>query len=163
VPSRERRLQDELYRLIADITKDRLFAGLTLTVETEFPIDRRKADVAVLKQPDEIPILVIETKRKLETARRWKVERRFDPYGPAVIGQALSYAALIKEKYNLPATPLFATANWDVIVVFSPVEDPWEYLNREAVEEGDYERALEPGAYVRLIHEHYLLDDKRPV
>jgi len=79
-----------------------------------------------------------------------------------VVGQALSHAALIKEKYNLPATPLFATTNPGVIVVFSPVEDPWQYLNREAVEEGVYERALEPDAYVRLIHKHYLLDDKRP-
>jgi type I restriction-modification system DNA methylase subunit len=160
---RERPLQDELYRLLADIAEDKRFAGLTLSVQTEFPIDRRRADVVVLKKPDEIPILVIETKRKVERRGYYRREERFDPYGRAVVGQALSYAALVKEKYNLPATPAFATANREVIVVFSPVVDPRKYLNWKAVEEGDYENALDPSAYVSLIHEHYLLDEKNPL
>jgi type I restriction-modification system DNA methylase subunit len=160
---RERTLQDELYRLIADIAEGKRFAGLTLSVQTEFPVDRRRADVVVLKKPDEIPVLVIETKRKVERRGYYRREELFDPYGRAVVGQALSYAALVKEKYNLPATPAFATANREVIVVFSPVVDPSKYLNWKAVEEGDYENALGPSAYVSLIHEHYLLDEKNPL
>jgi type I restriction-modification system DNA methylase subunit len=160
---RERPLQDELYRLLSDIVKNKRFAGLTLSVQTEFPIDNRRADVVVLKEPENIPILVIETKRKVERRGYYRREERFDPYGRAVIGQALSYAALIKDKYNLPMTPAFATANRDVIVVFSPVGDPGRYLNWEAVETGDYENALDPSAYVSLIHKHFLLDEKNPL
>jgi hypothetical protein len=54
---RERSLQDELYRLIYNVVKDRRFAGLTLSVQTEFPVNDRFADVVVLKEPKEIPIL----------------------------------------------------------------------------------------------------------
>jgi type I restriction-modification system DNA methylase subunit len=160
---RERPLQDELYRLLAIITRNKRFAGLTLTVQTEFPIDTRRTDVAVLKEPEGIPILIIETKRKVERRGYYKREERFDPYGRAVLGQALSYAALMKEKYNLQVTPAFATANRDAIVLFSPVREPRKYLNWEAVEAGDYENVLEPAAYVSLIHEYYLFDEKNPL
>jgi type I restriction-modification system DNA methylase subunit len=160
---RERPFQNELYRLISNVVKDRRFAGLMLSVQTDFPVDYRFADVVVLKEPEEIPILIVETKRKIERKGYYRKEELFDPYGHAVIGQALSYAALVKEAYNLPATPAFATANRDVIVLFSPVKDPRKYLNWEAVEKGEYEQVLEPGTYVSLIHEHYLLDDKNPL
>jgi hypothetical protein len=106
---RERPLQDELYRLISNIVRDRRFAGLTLSVQTEFPIDARRADMAVLKKPDNIPSLIIETKRKtkrkVERKGYYKAEELLNPYSPAVVGQALSYTALAKEKYGLPATP----------------------------------------------------------
>jgi type I restriction-modification system DNA methylase subunit len=160
---RERPFQNELYRLISNVVKDRRFAGLMLSVQTDFPVDDRFADVVVLKEPEEIPILVVETKRKIGRKVYYRKEELFDPYGRAVIGQALSYAALVKEAYNLPATPAFATANRDVIVLFSPVKDPRKYLNWEAVEKGEYEQALEPGTWISLIHEHYLLDDKNPL
>ncbi|MCC5997757.1 MAG: N-6 DNA methylase [Thermofilum sp.] len=160
---RERPLQDELYRLLANITRNKRFAGLTLTVQTEFPIDTRRTDIAVLKEPEGIPILIIETKRKVERRGYYRREERLDPYGRAVLGQALSYAALIKEKYNLQVTPAFATANRDAIVLFSPVREPHKYLNWEAVEAGDYENVLEPAAYVSLIHEYYLFDKKNPL
>jgi len=163
VQERERWFQNELYRIIVDATRDKRYAGLVLGVATDFPVDRRSADVVVFKEPEGIPVLVVETKRKIERRYWYKREFRFDPFGTAVIGQALSYAALIKEKYNLPVTPLFATANRDVVVLFSPVENPWDYLDREAVEEGDYERALKQGAWLPLSHEHYLLHDKRPL
>ena len=164
VRERERPLQDEFYRLISNIARDKRFAGLTLSVQTELPIDSRRADVAVLKKPDDVPILIIETKRKVERKGYYRAEReRFDPYGRAVVGQALSYAALVKEKYGLPATPAFATASYDVMVLFSPVRDPHKYLNWEAVERGEYEEALSPSSYMSLIQEHYLLDEKNPL
>jgi len=160
---RERPIQDELYRLISNVIKDKRFAGLTLSVRTELSVNDRSADIAVLKEPEDVPILIIETKRKIERKGYYKREERFDPYGRAVIGQALSYAALAKDAYNLPATPAFATANRDVIVLFSPIKDPYKYLNLEAVKKGEYELVLEPRDYFSLIHEHYLLDDKNPL
>lgn len=160
---RERRLQDELHYVLTKLVRGSRFAGLELDVATEYPIDRRKADLVVLKKPENIPILIIETKSKIEKPGHWKVEKRFDPYGKTVIGQASSYAALARDQYDLPATPLFATANWDALVLIGPVYKPWDFLDRKAVNNGEYEFALEPGAYVRLIHEHYILDEKRPV
>jgi hypothetical protein len=65
---RERPLQDELYRLIANIVRGKRFAGLTLSVQTEFPIDNRRAGISVLKDPEGVPILIIETKHKVERA-----------------------------------------------------------------------------------------------
>jgi hypothetical protein len=117
---RERALQDELYGLIRDVIRDKRFAGLTLSVQTEFPVNNRRADIVVLKKPDDVPIFIIENKRKIERKGYYKKKGRFDHYGRAAIGQALSYAALVKDLYNLPVTPAFATANRDVIVLFSP-------------------------------------------
>jgi len=160
---RERWVQDEFYRIIANITKDRRFAGKKLKVVTEYPVGKRRADVVILKEPEEIPILVIETKSKVERRGRWKVKEKFDPYGKHVIAQALSYAALIKELHNLPVTPLFATANRDVLVLFGPIDDPWKFLNKKAVDDGDYENALKPDDYVHLIHDYYIFDERNPV
>jgi hypothetical protein len=51
--------------LIAEVVEGKLFAGLTLGVRTELPVDSRQSDIVVLKKPDDMPILVIETKRKV--------------------------------------------------------------------------------------------------
>ncbi|MEM1582845.1 MAG: N-6 DNA methylase [Candidatus Bathyarchaeia archaeon] len=159
---RERPFQNELFTILKRIVSDKRFAGLELDVESGFPIGRREADIVVYRKLDNVPVLIIETKRKIERTGHWKVEEKFDPYGRPVIGQALSYAALAKSEFNLPVTPLFATANWDALVLFGPVDKPWDYLDKESVESGDYEFALKPDAYIRLIHTHYILDEKRP-
>ncbi|MEM3825744.1 MAG: hypothetical protein QXG27_06365, partial [Candidatus Bathyarchaeia archaeon] len=160
---RERKFQDELFFVLAKLVKDKRFAGLELDVVTGFPIHRKEADIVVLKKPDNVPVLIIETKRKIERVGHWKVEERFDPYGRPVVGQALSYSALAKDEHGLPATPLFATANRDALVLFGPLDNPWDFLNKEFVDAGDYEFALEPDAYMRFIHGHYLLDEKHPL
>ncbi|MEM4466319.1 MAG: N-6 DNA methylase [Nitrososphaerota archaeon] len=160
----ERRFQDEFYRVLANICDKYLFAGLRLSVRTEEPrLDGKRPDIIVLKLPEEVPVLVIETKRKSELMGRYSTRLDFDPYSPPVVGQALSYAALIKEHYRLPSTPLFATANWDVMVLFGPVDDPWKFLNKEYVRNGEYDKALEQGAYLRLIKETYLFDERNPL
>ena len=162
--STERRFQDEFYRLLANICDRHLFAGLKFSVRTEEPrLDGRKPDITVFKLPEEVPVLVIETKRKIEGAGRYVGKGKFNPYSPPVIGQALTYAALIKERYGFPTTPFFATANWDTLVLFAPVSNPWLFLNRDAVERYDYENALEPGAYMRLTKEAYLFDERNPL
>lgn len=160
---RERKFQDELFLMLAGLVKDKRFAGMELDVATGFPIRRKEADVVVLKKPDNIPVLIIETKRKIERVGHWKVEERFDPYGRPVVGQALSYSALAMDEHGLPVAPLFATANRDALVLFGPVDKPWDFLNRDHVDAGDYESAIEPDAYMHFIHDHYLLDEKRPV
>jgi methylase of polypeptide subunit release factors len=158
---RERAFQNELSFALKKVVIGKRFAGLELDVESGFRIGRKEADIVVYKKPDNIPVLIIETKRKSERAG-WKVEYKFDPYGPPVVGQALSYAALAMSEYGLPVTPLFATANWDALVLFGPLDDPWSYLDKDAVESGDYETALKLDAYMRLVHDHYILDEKRP-
>jgi type I restriction-modification system DNA methylase subunit len=157
---RERRLQDELFYILREIVREKRFAGLELDVSTEFPVGGKKADIVVFKKFESTPVLIIETKRKVERRGYRRVDEKFDPYGRPAIAQALSYAALAKDEYRLHATPLFATATWDAIALFSPVEDPWKYLDRRSVEEGEYEEALEPDAYVRLIHNYYILSEK---
>jgi methylase of polypeptide subunit release factors len=158
---RERAFQNELFLALKKAVSDKRFAGLELDVESGFRIGRKEADIVVYKKPDNIPELIIETKRKSERAG-WKVVYKFDPYGPPVVGQALSYAALALSEYGLPVTPLFATANWDALVLFGPLDNPWNYLDKDAVESGDYEAALKLDAYMRLVHNHYILDEKRP-
>ena len=159
---REIRFQSELWEVLRKICSRGPIGGLNLRVTLGEPaFDGRSPDIVVMKDPEELPILIIETKRK--SRERYPYAYKFTPYDPSVVGQALSYAALAKENFRLPATSLFATSNPDVLVLFGPVERPWEYLNREAVLNRDYERALEPGAYMRLVKEHYIFDERNPL
>ena len=159
---RERFFQNELFSLLSRLVEGKRFAGLELGVETDFPLDRRQADIVVYRKPDNTPVLIIETKRKIERVGRWKTEERFDPYGRPVVGQALVYAALAKDQFGLPVTPLFATANRDALVLFGPLDNPWDFLDKDAAVSADYELALRPDAYMRFVHEHYILDEKQP-
>ena len=106
------------------------------------------------------PQLIVETKRKADDGYM----DLYDPLGKAPIAQALCYATLALEHHNLDRTPLFATANERVIVVFRGVE-------REKVKElvdvnicrerhptpDDWIRALRPGAYGTLL-QRYIID-----
>jgi len=159
---RERFFQNELFSLLSRLVEGKRFAGLELGVETDFPLDRRQADIVVYRKPDNTPVLIIETKRKIERVGRWKTEERFDPYGRLVVGQALVYAALAMDQFGLPVTPLFATANRDALVLFGPLDNPWDFLDKDAAVSADYEFALRPDAYMRFVHEHYILDEKQP-
>ena len=159
---REARFQSELWDVLKKICSRGPIGGLNLKVTLGEPtFDGRSPDIMVMKEPDGVPILIIETKRK--STGSYSYAYKFTPYDPSVVGQALSYAALAKENFRLPATPLFATSNPDVLVLFGPVERPWEYLNKEAVLNRDYGNALEPGAFMKLIKDHYLLDDRNPL
>jgi type I restriction-modification system DNA methylase subunit len=106
------------------------------------------------------PQLIIETKRKRDA----DPEDLYDPLGKAPIAQALCYASLAMEHYNMERTPLFSTANRDVIFIFKGVEkeelkdlvDINVCKDRHPTSE-DWERALKPGAYTKLISQGYLL------
>jgi hypothetical protein len=74
-------------------------------------------DIVVVDEKG-IPQLIIETKRKSEN-RHWDI---YDPLGKAPITQALCYSTLALKYHNLDRTPLFATANSDVMIVFRGIE-----------------------------------------
>lgn len=106
------------------------------------------------------PQLIVETKRKADDT----YEELYDPLGRAPIAQALCYAALALEHHGLDRTPLFATANKAVIVIFKGVKreelselvDVNVCLERHPTPE-DWARALKPGAHTRLLQE-YIVD-----
>jgi len=105
----ERNIQIELYRVLKNIIEKKFsfndieFVG----VRYEPTIDGRP-DLVVdaIDKGKKIPILVIETKRKVPF-----VDRKFDPYSKDVIRQASGYAVDL-------GAPYFATCNGEVLVMF---------------------------------------------
>ncbi len=65
------------------------------------------------------PQLIIETKRKAEGK---SAEELLNPLGPTPIAQAVCYAALAVEEYDLSRSPLFATANRDALILFKGID-----------------------------------------
>jgi len=135
VSSREIDVRFKLASIIRELVNEHRFNGFELDFKVEFKIDGKYVDIAVLLKPQEIPILIIETKGDI------------DPFDETVIGQALCYATLAKRQYGLPVTPFFATANLNKLVLFQPIERPEELVDINKCEKRDYENALKPGAY----------------
>ncbi|MFP3216733.1 MAG: N-6 DNA methylase, partial [Vulcanisaeta sp.] len=152
--TREVAVQDRLYGIIQKIITNKRFDGLELTVEREYPIDNKRADIVVLIKDGRVPILIIETKRKYVERGTFRIDPRITPISRAVIGQALCYATLIKQALGLRVTPFFATANIDGIFVFSPIEDPSYFIDINACRDGRYEDVIKPGRYNDLLKEY---------
>jgi type I restriction-modification system DNA methylase subunit len=152
--TREVVVQDRLYGIIQKLITNKRFGGLELTVEREYPIDNKRADIVVLIKDRRVPILIIETKRKYVERGTFRIDPRITPISRAVIGQALCYATLIKHSLGLRVTPFFATANIDGITVFSPIEDPSYFVDMNACRDGRYEDVLKPGRWNDLINEY---------
>lgn len=109
-----------------------------------------------------VPVLIIETKRKSEGK---SAEDIINPFRPAPIAQALCYATLALENHKLSKTPLFATANKDVMYVFKSIErDQLEkFVDIDKCREkhaspDDWRKVLKHDAYKILITGGYLLD-----
>jgi type I restriction-modification system DNA methylase subunit len=107
-----------------------------------------------------IPLLIVETKRKVEGRQ----EDLYDPFGPAPIAQALCYAVLALQYHNLKRTPLFATATRDVLVLFKGIERgeleklvDIGHCRKEHRSPEDWVRAFKRGAYVELL-KNYIID-----
>jgi type I restriction-modification system DNA methylase subunit len=107
-----------------------------------------------------IPLLIVETKRKIEGRQ----EDLYDPFGPAPIAQALCYAVLAFQYHNLERTPLFATATRDVLVLFKGIERgeleklvDIGHCRKEHKSPEDWVRAFKRGAYVELL-KNYIVD-----
>jgi len=104
-------IQVELYRLLKDlVNKGFSFKGIRFTdVKFEQPRINGRPDLTVFAEEKgkEIPILVIETKRRVPWA---------DPFSPEVIAQAERYATWL-------GAPLFATCNENVFVLFETFKE----------------------------------------
>ena len=154
--TREAAFQDRLRDLILGIIRNARFDGIELAIERDYPIGNRRADLVLIDKASRRPVLIIETKRKYVEAGSFRTDTRLNPMSRAVIGQALCYAALARNAFNLPSTPLFATANPGGMVVFAPIERPEEFVDMDACREGRYDQALRPGKYSDLINKYRL-------
>jgi len=151
--TREVAVQDRLYTIIQGFLDKYKVGGVELTVEREYPIYNKRADIAVLVK-NERPILIIETKRKYVERGTYRTDPKITPLSRAVIGQALCYATLVKESLRLDKTPFFATANIDGVFVFSPIEDPGAFIDVNACKDGRYEDAIKSGSYNEFLDKY---------
>jgi len=79
--------------------------------KTQFPVDGRRADLAVILAEGKKPLLIIETKRKYEERGYYRAVRNIMPTSRVVIDQALWYA-------TYSGAPYFATTNGRVFALF---------------------------------------------
>jgi type I restriction-modification system DNA methylase subunit len=116
------------------------FNGVTITlVKRQYEVEGRRADIAVLKD-DEKPLLIIETKKKNERGGSWSVERHFIPTSEDVVGQAASYAALLKRIGVY--VPFIATANDRQLALFRVPENIEDLVDWDAIGRRDYGRVV---------------------
>jgi len=105
----ERNIQIELYRVLKNfIEKKFSYNGIEFVDIKYEPTINGRPDLVVeaIDKGKKIPLLVIETKRKVPY-----IDRKFDPYSIDVIKQASGYAVDL-------GAPYFATCNGDVLVLF---------------------------------------------
>jgi type I restriction-modification system DNA methylase subunit len=117
------------------------FNGVTITrVQRQYEVEGRRADIAVLKDNGN-PLLIIETKKKKERGGSWSVERHFIPTSEDVVGQAASYAALLKRNKEV-YVPFIATANETQLALFKVPENIEYLVNWDAISERNYGRVI---------------------
>jgi len=105
----ERNIQIELYRILQNLVAKKFSYNNIEFVGVRFePTINGRPDLVVeaIEKGRKIPLMVIETKRKVPY-----IDRKFDPYSIDVIRQASSYAVEL-------GAPYFATCNGDVLVLF---------------------------------------------
>jgi type I restriction-modification system DNA methylase subunit len=150
----------EFWRRLKEYLEKYLVGGIKLDAKYQEPVYSGKIPDIVILDEKEIPQLIIETKRKAEG----KYEDIYDPLGRAPIAQALCYAALALERHKMDRTPLFATANKSVIIIFRGVERrelenllDIELCHEKHTSPEDWAKALKPGAHDKLVQE-YIID-----
>jgi len=151
--AREAALQDCIVDIIGSLASKYKFNGLEFSkVERDYPIDGKKPDIVLFRKPDDAPFLIIETKRKYTHGSR----SSFQPLSTAAVGQAIGYVAVHASSTSAGASgtiPFFATADPREIAIFRTPEDVMSFVDIKAVEGRDYERAIKPGKYTKLINE----------
>ena len=153
---REIIFQDKLKDLLKEVSKGSRFDGLEIgKIERDYPVNRKRVDIAVFLK-GEIPFIFIETKGKVEKLGLRITRRFFQPLGPAVVGQAISYAAIYSNCYGR-APPYFATANPDNIAVFKTPEDIREFINMDFANKGEYNKVFKPGKFAKLIKDYLII------
>ncbi len=91
---------------------------LTVKEPNSIEIKGKIPDIVIFDERG-TPQLIIETKRKVDGKPS---EEFLDPLEDGPIAQAACYAVLAMEEYGLERTPLFATANRDVLVLFKGIK-----------------------------------------
>jgi len=79
--------------------------------KTQYPVNGKRADIAVILAEGKKPLLIIETKKKYEERGYYKTIRNIMPTSRVVIDQALGYA-------NYSGADYFATTNGRVFALF---------------------------------------------
>ena len=150
--NREAPFQDRIIDLIQEVIRDRRFDGVEIIkVERGYPVDGREVDIALFLRGG-LPFLFIETKRKSEGR---KDREKFDVFSPAVVGQAISYIALLKK--NGVKCPFFATARPGSIAVFRTPENIEEFVDYIWIRERKYEKVLFPGKLQELLSKYLVV------
>lgn len=83
--------------------------------KTQYPVNGRRADIALVLAERKKPLLIIETKRKYEERGYYRAVRNIMPTSRVVIDQALWYA-------TYSGAPYFATTNGRVFALFTRPE-----------------------------------------
>jgi type I restriction-modification system DNA methylase subunit len=110
----EAEVESKLYHYLLSVLEKRGFTieGIRFNEpKTQFPVNGRRADLAVILAEGKKPLLIIETKRKYEEEGYYRAVRNIMPTSRVVIDQALWYAI-----YS--GAPYFATTNGRVFALF---------------------------------------------
>lgn len=116
--SREAEVESELYRLLTNVLEKRGFTIDGVRFEkpkTQYPVNGRRADFALILAERKKPLLIVETKRKYEKRGYYRAVRNIMPTSRVVIDQALWYA-------TYSGAPYFATTNGRVFALFTRPE-----------------------------------------
>ncbi|MBS7632539.1 N-6 DNA methylase [Candidatus Bathyarchaeota archaeon] len=112
--SREAEVESKLHHYIFSVLEKRGFTVEGVRFDepkTQYPVNGRRADVAVVLAEGKKPLLIIETKRKYEERGYYRAVSNIMPTSRVVIDQALWYAL-----YS--GAPYFATTNGRVFALF---------------------------------------------
>ncbi|MEM3578431.1 MAG: N-6 DNA methylase [Candidatus Bathyarchaeia archaeon] len=110
----EAEVESKLHHYIFSVLEKRGFTVDGVRFEepkTQFPVNGRRADLAVILAEGKKPLLIIETKRKYEEKGYYRAVRNIMPTNRVVIDQALWYAIYSGALY-------FATTNGRVFALF---------------------------------------------
>jgi len=138
-PRREVDVQGRIRDILREFVGQKFNDVTIVGVEPEYEVDRRSADLAILKD-DNKPILLIETKKIKRDARGFSVERRFIVTSEDVVGQVVSYAAILKSKGIY--VPFVATANDKQLALFRVPENIEELVDWGAIEKREYDKVI---------------------
>jgi type I restriction-modification system DNA methylase subunit len=112
--SREAEVESKLHHYLFSVLEKRGFVieGVRFVEpKTQYPVDGKRADIAVILAEGKRPLLIIETKKKYEERGYYRAIRNIMPTSRVVIDQALGYA-------NYSGADYFATTNGKVFALF---------------------------------------------
>ncbi len=154
-PSREFDVEERIADIL-DKFVGKKFHEITISnVRRQYEVARRYADIVVLIEGG-APLLIIETKKKYEV-RGFRAVSRFMVTSPEVLGQVVSYAAILKR--NGIYVPFIATANDKQIALFLTPDDVNVIVDWDAVHSRSYDEVLSRDQVYRL-REEYLIFHK---